>query len=143
VAKQPYEIGIEIQPEDIDALGHVNNVVFLRWVQEAAAAHWTTLTSETQRREVAWVVARHEIDYKQPALPTDRVLARTWVGGATRHTFERHTEILRAGSDVLLARARTLWVSIDPTSGRPMTVSPEVRAVFSLEEAPAPRPSQG
>lgn len=140
---QPFEIEIEILPEDIDALGHVNNVVFLRWVQNAAVAHWSALTNELQKAEVVWVVARHEIDYKKPALPADRVLARTWVGGASRHTFERHTEILRASDETLLARARTLWVPVDPLSGRPTAVSPEVRRLFSVgENAVGPRPAR-
>lgn len=139
-SRQPYEIGIEVQPADIDALGHVNNVVFVRWVQEAAAAHWSALTNESQKAEVVWVVARHEIDYKKPALPDDRVRARTWVGGASRHVFERHTEILRAADGVLLARARTLWVPVDPRSGRPAAPSAEVRAIFSLGDRADPRP---
>ena len=88
-SKQPFEIGIEIQPGDIDVLGHVNNVVFLRWVQDAAVAHWSALTNEQQKAEVVWVVARHEIDYKKPAMPGDPLRARTWVGGASRTVFER------------------------------------------------------
>lgn len=131
---QPFEIEIEIEPSDIDALGHVNNVVFLRWVQDAAVAHWYALTSERQRAEVVWVVVRHEIDYKKPALLEDRVRGRTWVGGASRRVFERHTEILRAADGMVLARARTLWVPVDPKSGRPTVVSPEVRAQFSVPE---------
>ena len=136
---EPFEIEIEIQPTDIDVLGHVNNVVFLRWVQDAAIAHWSALTSELQKAEVVWVVARHEIDYKKPALPGDRVRARTWVGGASRRVFERHTEIARADGTVL-ARARTLWVPVDPRSGRPREVSPEVRGLFSVpEDGASPR----
>jgi acyl-CoA thioester hydrolase len=137
-----FEIEIEIRPEDIDALGHVNNVVFLRWVQEAAVAHWSALTNEIQKAEVVWVVARHEIDYKKPALPSDRVVARTWVGGGSRYVFERHTEILRVADEIVLARARTLWVPVDPASGRPRVVSREVRTLFSVpedESSPKPR----
>ena len=125
---------IPIRWRDIDALGHVNNVVFLRWVQEAAVAHWSALTNELQKAEVVWVVARHEIDYKKPAMPGDRLRARTWVGGASRHVFERHTEIVRAGDGAVLARGRTLWVPVDPGSGRPTGVSAEVRALFSVPE---------
>ena len=134
MSPRPFEIEIQIQPADIDALGHVNNVVFLRWVQDAAVAHWSALTNTLQKAEVVWVVARHEIDYKKPAMPGDGVRARTWVGAASRHVFERHTEILRAGDETLLARARTLWVPVDPASGRPKVVSPEVRSLFSVPE---------
>ena len=133
-SEQPFEIGIEIQPGDIDVLGHVNNVVFLRWVQDAAVAHWSALTNEHQKAEVVWVVARHEIDYKKPAMPGDGLRARTWVGGASRTVFERLTEIVRAADGVVLARARTLWVPVDPAGGRPTVVSAEVRALFSVPE---------
>ena len=74
---------------------------------------------------------RHEIDYKQAARLGDAVLARTWVGAATRIKFERHTELLRASDGVLLAKALTVWCPIDSLTGKLASVSPEVRAVFS------------
>jgi acyl-CoA thioester hydrolase len=133
-AKQPlerFELAIPVQPQDIDELGHVNNVVYLRWVQDVAVAHWRSAATPAQQAEVVWVVVRHEIDYKHPARRDDGIVARTWVGTANRHTFERHTEILRATDRRLLARARTLWCPIDPVSGRPKRVSDGVRARFS------------
>jgi len=131
----PYELPIEIRPEDIDRLGHVNNVVYVEWIQAAAIAHWRVLATPAQQAEVAWVVVRHEIDYKRPARPGDGIVARTWVGLASRNTFERHTEILRAADRKLLARARTLWCPVNPTTGRPVPVSAEIRARFSVGEA--------
>src|SRR5215467_10811379 len=108
-AHERFELEIDVRPEDIDELGHVNNVVFLRWVQEAAVAHWSARTSKEERAEVVWVAARHEIDYKRPVGPGERVIAVTWVGPASRHSFERNTEILRANRRELTARARTIW----------------------------------
>ena len=127
----PFELTIAVQPSDIDELGHVNNVVYLRWVQDAAVAHWRTAATPQQQAEVLWVVARHEIDYKHPARLEDDVIARTWVGGATRLSFDRHTEILRAGDRRLLARARTVWVPISPGTLRPLHVGDDVRKAFS------------
>lgn len=127
----PYEIVLDVQDGEIDPLGHVNNVVDVRWIQDVAAAHWRALASAAQQAATAWVVVRHEIDYKRPALRGDRVLARTWVGSATRAVFERHTEILRESDRGLLARARTLWCPVDPGSGRPRDVGAEVRRLFS------------
>jgi acyl-CoA thioester hydrolase len=132
VTVESFELPIQVQPADIDALGHVNNVVYLRWVQEAAAAHWRSAATAAQQAEVLWVVLRHEIDYKHPARLEDGIVARTWVGTATRHAFERHTEILRARDRRPLARARTLWCPIDPASGRPMRVGDDVRERFSV-----------
>ncbi len=75
---------------------------------------------------------RHEIDYLQPALPGDGIIARTWVGSASRVRFERFTELLRAGDRTLLAKARTMWCPIDAQKRRPVAVSAELRACFSV-----------
>jgi acyl-CoA thioester hydrolase len=132
----PYEIEIAVTPDDIDVLGHVNNVAYLRWVQDVAIAHWTALASPADQEKTRWLVVRHEIDYKQPARLADTILARTWVGTATRVRFERFTELRRAADGVMLAKARTLWCSVDAATLRPATVSDEVRAVFSVPPAP-------
>jgi acyl-CoA thioester hydrolase len=134
----PFELLIAVQPADIDALGHVNNVTYLRWVQEAAVAHWTAAAPAADQAKLLWVVLRHEIDYLHPALPGDRIVARTWVGTATRIRFERHTELLRESGRRVLARARTLWCPIDTLTGRPAAVSAAVRAVFSIPAPAAP-----
>jgi acyl-CoA thioester hydrolase len=129
-----FELRIHVQPADIDELGHVNNIVYLRWVQEAAVAHWRALAPPTDQAKLLWIVLRHEIDYRLPAHLGDDVIARTWVGGASRLKFERHTEILRAADGGLLTRALTIWCPIDAHSGRPSPVSPELRAIFSVKD---------
>jgi len=129
---EPYELPIDVQPEDIDDLGHVNNVTYLRWVQEAATAHWRAVAAPADQEQLYWVVVRHEIDYLHPAMPGDRIVARTWVGASTRIKFDRHTELLRERDRKPLARARTVWCPIDARTGKPTAVSAEVRAVFSI-----------
>jgi acyl-CoA thioester hydrolase len=130
-----FELDLEVLPEDIDRLGHVNNVVYLRWVQDAAVAHWRTLATPAQQAALVWVVVRHEIDYTHPALPGDGIVVTTWVGAASRRTFERFTEIQRASDRRRLARARTLWCPLDRTTFKPVVVDDEVRARFSVTEA--------
>lgn len=130
----PYELALSVVPSDIDDLGHVNNVVYLRWVQDVAIAHWNAASTAEQQAEVAWVAVRHEIDYKHPAMPGDAVIARTWVGTAEANRFERHTEILRATDRKLLSRARTVWCPIHRKTGRLTRVSEDVRARFSAAE---------
>lgn len=122
---------VAVQAEDIDAQEHVNNTVYLRWVQDVAVAHWRAIASAEAQEAIGWVVLRHEIDYKTPALLGDDVLLRTWVGKATRATFERHTEIRRGSDDQLLCQARTLWVPIRSVNGKPVRVSEEIRKQFS------------
>jgi acyl-CoA thioester hydrolase len=130
-----YELAITVEAADIDQLGHVNNVTYVRWVQDAAVAHWTAAAPAEDQASLFWVVVRHEIDYKQAAKPGDAIRARTWVGDATRITFERFTEIRRAGDGALLAKARTLWCPIDSTTRRPKAVSAAVRERFSTPQA--------
>jgi acyl-CoA thioester hydrolase len=132
-APEAFELPIVIEAADIDELGHVNNVTYLRWVQDAAVADWRARAPAADQAKLFWVVVRHEIDYKQAARFGDSVIARTWVGGASRLKFERHTEVLRAADRRLLARARTLWCPIDAETGKPASVSPEVRASFSVD----------
>ena len=130
---EAFELPISIEPADIDELGHVNNVTYVRWVQDAAVAHWRAAAPPEDQAKLVWVVLRHEIDYKQAALPGDEIIARTWVGSATRVRFERLTEVHRAADRVLLASARTLWCPLSRETGRPAAVSPEVRARFSRQ----------
>jgi acyl-CoA thioester hydrolase len=127
----PFEISVPVQAADIDQQDHVNNTVYLRWVQEVATAHWDSLAPAAAQETIGWVVLRHEIDYKTPACLGDEIILRTWVGEATRVTFERFTEMVRASDRELLARARTLWVPVNIASGRPTRVPPDVRALFS------------
>jgi len=131
MSSAPFEMSIAVLPDDIDMQNHVNNTVYLRWVQDVATAHWQALAGQEAQAAIAWVVLRHEIDYKAPAALGDKIMLRTWVGKATRLTFERFTEIRRNGEGQLLSTARTLWCPINPQTGRPTRVSPEVRSQFS------------
>jgi acyl-CoA thioester hydrolase len=127
-----FEMLIPVLPGDIDEQNHVNNTVYLRWVQDIATAHWRAVASPKAQKSIGWVVLRHEIDYKGPATLGDEVVLCTWVGEATRLTFERFTEIRRKSDARLLSQARTLWCPIDAQTGRPVRVSADVRAQFSI-----------
>jgi acyl-CoA thioester hydrolase len=132
MSTRPFEISVAVMPEDIDEQNHVNNIVYLRWVQEVATAHWQAIASSEAQGEIGWLVLRHEIDYKAPACLGDEIVLRTWVGKATRLTFERFTEILRRSDGQLLSKARTLWCPINVQTGRPVRVPLEVREQFSI-----------
>jgi len=122
----PFEVKINVTPNDIDQLGHVNNVVYLRWVQDAAAAHWNTLAPRELQKELAWVVLRHEINYHKPGFLDDNIVARTWVGETEGFRSIRFVEIYN-GRGVLLVSASTTWCLIDPTSGRPKKITAEIK----------------
>lgn len=126
----PFELKVTAQPTDIDALGHVNNTVYLRWVQEVAIAHWQTIATPEQQTEMVWMVVRHEIDYKSAARLNDDIILKTWIGTAEGLRFDRHTEILTVERKPL-AIAKTVWCPVDPVTQRPKKVSAEVRRMFS------------
>jgi acyl-CoA thioester hydrolase len=130
---EPFEIAVQIHPEDVDGMGHVNNIVYVRWVQEVALAHWHAVAPADAQAAMTWVVLRHEIDYLHPARPGDQVRARTWIGEAQAIRYARHTAIVR-GDGTVLARARTLWCPVDVATGRPRRVPAEVRAAFSTTD---------
>ena len=128
----PFEMPIRVQPGDLDGLDHVNNVVYVRWVQDVATAHWFAAAPPEDQASVIWMVVRHEIDYQTPAVLGDEIVLRTWIGAAAGLRFDRHTEILRATDRKMLAKARTVWVPIDPATGRLKRVSERVRQMFSV-----------
>ena len=131
MSSAPFEMTVSVLSDDIDEQNHVNNTVYLRWVQEVATAHWQAVASPEAQNNIGWVVLRHEIDYNTSAVVGEQITLRTWVGKATRLTFERFTEIRRNSDGQLLSKARTLWCPINAQTGRPARVPAEVRAQFS------------
>jgi acyl-CoA thioester hydrolase len=122
----PFEVKINVYPNDIDQLGHVNNVVYLRWVQDAAEAHWNILAPIGLQKELAWVVLRHEINYHKPGFLNDNIVAKTWVGETEGFRSVRFVEIYN-DKGVLLVSASTTWCLIDPSSGRPKKITAEIK----------------
>lgn len=113
-----------VETADIDAQGHVNNVAYVRWIQDVAVAHWFSVTDDEIREKYTWVVLRHEIDYKKQSFEAEEITATTWVGEATRITWERLTEIKR-GED-LLVKARSIWCLIDREKSKPSRITSEM-----------------
>ena len=130
MSSSPFEMIVPVVEADIDEQDHVNNTVYLRWVQDVATAHWRAIASRDAQATIGWIVLRHEIDYKAPATLGDEIVLRTWVGKASRLTFERFTEIRRKSDGQLLSQARTLWCPINEQTGRPTRVPAEVRKQF-------------
>lgn len=119
--------------EDIDELGHVNNAVWVQWIQDVAVAHWEAVSDPAHHEAYFWVIVRHEIDYLRPAFAGDVLTARTWVGEPPKGArFDRHMEFTGADGKVRV-RARTFWAIIDKAAGRPIRVPPEVVAPFLTE----------
>ena len=125
-----FELMLTAGPEHIDELGHVNNAVWVQWIQQVAVAHWDSVANAAHKRAYYWVVVRHEIDYLRAAKEGDRVTAHTWVGDAPQGArFDRFVEFTGADGKTCV-RAKTQWAIIDKALGRPIRVPPEVVAPF-------------
>lgn len=130
MAGKPFEIAITVKPDDIDDLGHVNNVVYIRWVQEVATAHWNSVANEELKAAYSWVVLRHEIDYRNPAFLTDHVLGTTWVGEHHGARFERFVKLQSITSGKILAEAKTVWCMLDSSTMRPLRIPTPVLEIL-------------
>jgi acyl-CoA thioester hydrolase len=116
-------------PADIDELGHVNNSVWVRWIQDLATAHWNAAALPEHVAAYYWVVVRHEIDFMGNIGPGESVEGRTWVGEAPRGAkFDRHVEFLRDGK--VIVRAKTTWAILDKATGRILRVPKDVAGRF-------------
>src|SRR5215204_5443783 len=109
-----------VSAKDIDAQGHVNNVSYVRWIQDIAVAHWFSQAPKELQEKFAWVVIRHEVDYKKQAFENEEIVVNTWVGEPTRISWERFTEIKRG--EHVLCKARSVWCLINKTNGKPARI---------------------
>ena len=117
---------------DIDELGHVSNLVYLRWVLDVAMAHSHSLGyghAEYRELGAVFVVRRHEIDYLGQVTAGQVLEAQTWVDTWKLASCIRKTELVREGQ--VVARAATTWAMISFASGRPTKIPDELRAKFS------------
>lgn len=122
-------------PDTIDELGHVNNAVWVQWIQRVATAHWDAAAPQAHKLAYIWVVVRHEIDYLRALGPGEMVTARTWVADKPQGAkFDRFMEFTGEDGKVHV-RARTIWALLDKASGRLLRVTPGVVAPFLGEGA--------
>ncbi|MBC8353140.1 MAG: acyl-CoA thioesterase [Planctomycetes bacterium] len=118
-----------VRDDEIDALGHVNNLAYLKWMQSAAMAHSSACGWTTERyleSGAGWVVRSHKIEYFNSALANDRIIVRTWVAGFKKVTSLRRYKIFRGIDETLLAEAETNWAFIGFEHRVPRRISQEV-----------------
>ena len=129
-SRTPFTLEFLAAAEHIDELGHVNNAVWVQWIQQVAVAHWEAAADPAHKDAYFWVVVRHEIDYLRPAHEGDRITARTWIGEASQGArSDRYMEFTGPDGKICV-RAKTQWAIIDKALGRPIRVPAEVIAPF-------------
>ena len=119
---------------DIDELGHVNNAVWVRWIQEVAVSHWQAVAAPDHVDAYVWVVTRHEIDYRGNLTEGQRVTAETRVGEPKGARFDRHVRFTGDDGRVKV-EAVSVWALIDRATAKLLRIRPEVAAPFLAERA--------
>jgi len=128
---EKFTIGIRVGKDDIDNLEHVNNVVYVQWIQDAAAAHWDQLASKEILDTYFWVVLKHEVNYKASAFLNDELEATTWVDTIEGVRSDRIGEIRRKSDHKLLVEARTTWCLMSRATQRPTRIGDDLKQVFA------------
>ena len=126
--KNIYTLTITVSPEDLDLLHHVNNLVYVKWMDKIATNHWAYLTKDTPLPQYVWVVVRHEIDYLKQAILGDEIIVKTWVGETKGVTSVRFMEFYK--NDVLLVKAKTTWAMLDAITYKPSRIRENVLKVL-------------
>ena len=134
MSRSIYEATLTAGAEHIDELGHVNNAVWVQWIQQVAVAHWHAVADPAHDQAYYWVVVRHEIDYLRAAYEGDRITARTWIGDETQGARSNRLMEFTGADGKVCVRAKTQWAIVDKALGRPIRVPPEVMAPFVSAE---------
>ena len=125
-----FTLSITAQPSDIDELGHVNNAVWVRWIQDLATAHWQAVAPQQAIDRYIWVVTRHEIDYRGNISAGDIVTGRTWISEPPKGArFWRNVSFTGSDGKIKVA-AKTNWAIIERASERPVRVPADLAALF-------------
>ena len=128
-----YSSEIKIPASAIDELQHVNNVVYLEWVQKISAEHWQKTIPEEVRKQMFWVVLNHNISYENPAFEGEILILKTWVKEMKGVKSVRKVEIRRKRDEKIIVKAETLWCLIDAKTKRPKRISSEIIKAFIKE----------
>jgi len=123
-----FSLPIMVEELDIDHMGHVNNSIYLRWIEKAVHSHWEALATCAEFDAYRWVAVRHEIDYRSPALRGDMVSIDTRIVRVRRARAWYETKVRRGA--IILAEALSCWVCVDPANGAPTVIPPEMTARF-------------
>jgi len=134
--KGAYRHDFTVPDSAVDQNGHVNNVVYIQWMQDVATLHFNALggAAPMQAAGATWVVRSHNIEYLSPLYAGEDVTVLTWVVNFRRVRSLRRYRFLRASDGVLLARGETDWVFVDAANGRPRKIPDEIVGLLPLQD---------
>lgn len=132
-----YTRSFTIPADSIDENGHVNNVVYVQWMQDIAVEHYSAIGGiEAQGPESTWVVREHKIEYLLPAFAEEEIEVRTWVENVRRVRSLRKYEFVRKSDQRVLVKGETDWVFVDMKTGSPRAVPEKVIDIFFIPKEP-------
>ena len=114
----------------IDENGHVNNVAYVQWMQEAAAIHHPQAVGYKPADNTTWYAREHRIEYLLPAFQGEEIEVRTWLSEIRRVRVHRQYEFIRKSDRKVIVKGETDWVYVDAKTGRPISIPEEVHALF-------------
>ncbi len=126
-----FRIKIIVKPEHLDEVNHVNNVIYVQWMENIARQHWNTFVSEELQQNVLWMIKRHEIDYINQAFLDDELEMHTWTGDYTNVTWKRHYEITRIKDNKKIISAASIWIPLDRKTQRPRRIDDAMLLMFA------------
>ena len=122
---------VKVEEHHIDELNHVNNVVYLQWINDAAEKHWAILSNDEINSKYFWVCLRHEIDYVGQAFLGDEITIHTWVGASEGVKSIRNVIIYKGNE--LLCKAVTTWCLVDVKTGKPIRIRKDILDLLQKE----------
>jgi acyl-CoA thioester hydrolase len=126
--KNVFILKITVSSKDIDTLQHVNNLIYVKWMDKIATEHYAFLTKDNPLPQYVWVVTRHEIDYLKQAVLGDEITVKTWVGETKGITSIRFMNFYK--DNILLVKAKTVWVMLDSKTFKPTRIRENVLKVL-------------
>ena len=121
---------ITVTQSAIDEYGHVNNVIYVQWMQDAAIRHGESIPEYKPPVNTGWYAREHRIEYLAPSYLGDEIEVRTWASEMKRVRALRKYEFIRKADGKVIAKGETQWIFVELTTGRPIAIPPEIQALF-------------
>lgn len=127
----PFTKRIKVSMEDLDDLNHVNNVRYVQWIQDISKEHWTKMAPVEIQNKVIWVVLKHTIEYKSPAILNDPIIVSTYIESSKGPISIRIVEMFHEITNTLLVRSSTEWCLLNKDTHKPIRISEDIQRIFS------------
>ena len=127
--KVSFNYSFKVNRKDLDTLNHVNNIVYLQWVQDISEKHWYKLASGKLQKEYIWMALRHEIDYLNQAFLDDTITIYTWIEDTVGAKSIRIVHVYKG--DTVLVKCKTTWVLLDANTLKPKRIHKEIFELFT------------